>query len=785
MRRRRTVVILVAMALACGEGGVERGGPAASEAVPAPAAAIEEPLSNRNLLPGAPPFSAAFQRKLDAALAAKGDDYVPRTHHLRPDGSPKYTNRLILESSPYLLQHAHNPVNWYAWGEEAFERARRENRPVILSVGYSTCHWCHVMEKESFEDEEIARAMNELYVVIKVDREERPDVDEVYMTAVQLLAGRGGWPMTVWLTPAGKPFFAGTYFPPRDGVRGAPQGFLTLVRRLREVYDQRGSAVAEHADQIVAAIRAASRPSPSERSPGVRELHAAGASLQAAYDPANGGFGRAPKFPQPSYLEFLLRYHRRTRDPKLLEMVERTLERMAAGGMYDQMGGGFHRYATDAAWQVPHFEKMLYDNALLTVAYLEGYQATGRPEFARIAREILDYLLREMRSPEGGFYSATDADSEGTEGKFFLWTAAEIDRVLGARRGKFIRTYYGVKAQGNFEHANILHVASDLGQAARAAGIPPGEAEAALRESRRALYEARRKRVPPLTDTKIITAWNGLALSALARGAQVLDAPAYAVEARRSADFILSKLLSEGRLKRIWKDGRAKAEGTLTDYAFLAAGLLDLYEASADLRYLRAAKGLMETLDAHFGDPEGGGYFLTPEGGERLIARQKPESDGAVPSGNSVAAANLLRLAEFTSEDGYRERADALVRGVSGILARSPRAATKLRSVIDFRNDLPKEIVIVKPAPEAEAGPLLAKLRTAFVPNRVLVVVSEDEAAGEVGKALPLVRGKKALEGRATAYVCEQRVCALPTSDPAVFAEQIARVRRFSEVEGR
>jgi uncharacterized protein YyaL (SSP411 family) len=465
-------------------------------------------------------------------------------------------------------------------------------------------------------------------------------------------------------------------------------------------------------------------------------------------------------------------------------MVEHTLERMAAGGMYDQIGGGFHRYSTDASWQVPHFEKMLYDNALLTVIYLEGYQVTGRADFAGVAREILDYLILEMRSPEGGFYSATDADSEGEEGKFFVWTAEEIERVLDAKNERLIRTYYGVEVKGSFEGANILHVVSDLREAAAAAGIPTGEAEKALRESRRTLYETRQKRVPPLTDTKIITAWNGLALSALARGAQVLGVPDYATQARATADFILSKLEKEGRLKRIWKDGRAKAEGTLEDYAFLAAGLLDLYEATAELRYLQAAMRLMKTLEAHFTDPEGGGYFFTPKGGERLIARQKPDTDGAVPSGNSVAASNLLRLAEFTSDDAYRARADALVRGVSAILSRAPRAAARLLSAIDFRNDLPKEIVIVKPAPGADAEPLLAKLRTTFVPNRVLVVISEAEAGGEIGKVVPLVRGKKALDGRPTAYVCERRICALPTSNPAVFAKQIAGVRKFSEMEG-
>ncbi|MDP3936692.1 MAG: thioredoxin domain-containing protein, partial [Deltaproteobacteria bacterium] len=647
----------------------------------------------------------------------------------------------------------------------------------------STCHWCHVMERESFEDEEIAAYLNENYVLIKVDREERPDIDETYMTAVNLMTGRGGWPMTVWLTPDGKPFFGGTYFPARDGDRGAGSGFLTLAQRLRAAYDAEGDQIAAHADKVAEAIRQASARPAAEQMPGVREMQSAAVAYRQSHDAARGGFSGAPKFPQPSILEFLLRNQRRTQESGTLVMIRRQLDAMAAGGIYDQIGGGFHRYSTDANWLVPHFEKMLYDNAQLVSVYLSAYQVTGIEAYARIARETLDYLAREMQSPEGGFYSATDADSEGVEGKFFVWTPDEIDAVLEPNEAALVKRYYGVTAAGNFEHANILHVAMPLDKAAAAVGVKPDEARAVIDAARRKLYDARLGRVPPHTDAKVIAAWNGLALTAFARGGFVLGEPRYTAQARRTADFLLEKLESDGRLMRIYNNGTASAEGTLEDYAFLAAGFLDLFEAGGDVRDLQAAERLMEALELRFIDAEAGGYFQTPADGEKLIARQKPDNDGALPSGNSVAALNLLRLAEFTSNDEYRKRADAVVKGVSGLLARAPRAAPMMLAALDFRNDLPKEIVIVKPAPGASADALLDKLRAAFVPNRVLVVTAEGAPAEAFSAAVPLVEGKKALEGRATAYVCEKQLCALPTSDPDTFAAQIAQVRKYSEVE--
>ncbi|MFQ5457567.1 MAG: thioredoxin domain-containing protein, partial [Myxococcota bacterium] len=466
-----------------------------------------------------------------------------------------------------------------------------------------------------------------------------------------------------------------------------------------------------------------------------------------------------------------------------LQMATLTLEKMAAGGIHDQVGGGFHRYATDARWLVPHFEKMLYDNAQLAVIYIEGYQATGRADFARVSRETLDYLIREMRAPGGGFYSATDADSEGIEGKFFIWRVDEIDALLDPKAAALVKAYYGMTPGGNFEHANILHVAATLEEAARAAGVKIADARATLDAAREKLYAARLKRVPPLTDTKVIVAWNALAVSAFARGALVLDEPRYAAEAKRTGDFILQRMEKDGRLKRIWKDGRAKAAGTLDDYAFLAAGLLDLYEVTWDPKYIAAAKRLSDTLEAHFRDEKSGGYFMTPSDGEALIARQKPAHDGALPSGNSVAALNLLRLAEFTSDDAYRERSDAVVRGASAVLLRGPRSLTKMLSALDFRHDLPKEIVLVKATPEGDAGPLLAELRRAFVPNRVIAVTAGGEAASKLAQTVPLAEGKTAIDGKTTAYVCEREVCALPTSDPEVFAKQIGSVRKYSEVD--
>jgi len=514
-----------------------------------------------------------------AAVETKGGDYRPRTRHHNADGTARYVNRLILEPSPYLLQHAHNPVDWYPWGDEAFARARLEGKPVLLSIGYATCHWCHVMEEESFEDEEIARLINERYVAIKVDREQRPDVDAVYMAAVQRLTGQGGWPMTVWLTPDRQPFYAGTYFPPRAGERGARMGFDQLLLRLADRFRGEPEKVVDAAADLTGRLQAALVPTPGTTLPTAAPLHAAYAALRDGFDEPYGGFGGAPKFPRTVTLEFLLRYHRRTGEPRARDMVVQTLERMASGGIYDHVGGGFHRYATDRAWLVPHFEKMLYDNALIAVAYLEAYQVTRRENFAAVVRDVLRYVQREMTAPEGGFYSATDADSEGEEGRFFVWTPAELADVLGPERARIVAAYYDVTDAGNFEGASILHVPRPATAVAATLGISADRVLSTVEGARDDLYRARAQRVPPLTDRKIQASWNGLMISAFARAAQILPAlsglpdlhaerEAYVGAAVRAAEFILSHMRIQGRLRHGWFEGRPTAEGFLDDYAF-------------------------------------------------------------------------------------------------------------------------------------------------------------------------------------------------------------------------
>ncbi|MGH9674616.1 MAG: thioredoxin domain-containing protein, partial [Bryobacteraceae bacterium] len=516
-----------------------------------------------------PASDAGLARKLQAALKAKGPGYKPRTRHLSPRREPLYTNRLILETSPYLLQHAHNPVDWRPWGDEAFEAARKLGRPVLLSVGYSTCHWCHVMEEESFEDPEIARYLNANYIAIKVDREERPDVDSIYMTAVQTLTGAaGGWPMTVWLAPDRRPFHAATYIPPRDGDRGVQTGFLTMLRKLKEAYDTDHRRVTDTATAISNAVREALAPQPGGDVPPAGTLRKAATVAADWFDPVEGGVKGAPKFPSGLPQRFLLRHHRRSGDARALAMARLTLEKIARGGIHDHAGGGFHRYATDARWLIPHFEKMLYDNALLALDYLEAFQATGAEEFAQAARGILRWVERDMTSPEGAFYSATDADSLDPSGKreegwFFTWTPEEIEAVAGADRAKLLRAWFGVKAGGNFERRSILYTPRPIADAAAEAGWSPEKARAAIEESKELLYAARRRRPPPLRDEKILTSWNGLMISAHARASLVLADGRYSARAARAAAFVLRNLKRNGRLLRSYKDGAARHNGYL------------------------------------------------------------------------------------------------------------------------------------------------------------------------------------------------------------------------------
>ena len=735
--------------------------------------------------PGASAFEAPLQAALAEAWAERPAGYAPRTRHVRDDGSPRYLNRLFLESSPYLRQHSHNPLNWYPWGDAAFELARALGRPILLSIGYSTCHWCHVMEEESFDDEEIARYLNEHYIAIKVDREVRPDLDAIYMSAVQLFlqGGGGGWPMTVWLTPDAEPFSGATYLPARDGDRGAPVGFLTLARRLKVAYDEQPDQIAAVSSEVAARVRDMLAPGAGrEELPTAASLHATAAAYRSGFDAEHGGLQAQRKFPSSLSVRLLLRHHRRTGDAESLAMATRTLEAMAAGGIHDQVGGGFHRYATDPAWRIPHFEQMLYDNALLVPAYLEAYQVTGREDFARVARDILRYVDRDMTAPAGAFYSATDADSPGPggeaeEGRFFTWTPDEIAAALDAEQARAVVAYFGVTDEGNFEGRTILHTPRPLPEVAAELGMEPVSLRQVIDAARERLYAARAARSRPLRDDKILTAWNGLMISALARASLVLGEPVYAARGARAADYVLRTLRRDGRLLRAALDGQAQQTAYLEDYACLIAGLLDLYEADGDLRWLDEAMTLDAVLERDYEDAAGGGFFRTAASAAALLAREKPTYDAAEPSGNAVALQNLLRLHELTTDDRYRVRAERAFQAFGTVLAESPAAVSEMLLAVDYFLDTPKEIVLVVPAGRDDAAPLLAELRARFLPNRILVVVGEGAALERHARVIPLLEGKTTRDGRATAYVCENRICDLPTTDPAVFAAQIATVR--------
>ncbi len=773
MARIALFVVAAVLAGNCNPRGGDRAVSAPSEPSERAAATAAEKL------PGAPAFDAPTIQAFRRAWSKRKTGYKPRTRHVREDGSPLYTNRLFLESSPYLLQHAHNPVSWYPWGNEAFETARRLGRPVLLSVGYSTCHWCHVMEEESFEDLEIARYMNENYIAIKVDREQRPDVDAVYMEAVHLMTGRGGWPMTVWLTPERKPFFGGTYFPPREGTRGARTGFLSVLKRMKEIHDDDGDRVERAGADVSKALQGSLLPDlGAEDLPGPGVLYKAFDHYAEVFDPIHGGHRGAPKFPSSMPVPFLLRYHRRTGNEKALGMATKTLEAMAAGGIHDQVGGGFHRYSTDDQWLVPHFEKMLYDNALLAAAYLEAYQVTKRGAFARVARKILDYVTKEMTDPAGAFYSASDADSVAPgghreEGYYFTWTPEEITEVVGVEPARVINAYYGVTQQGNFEGRSILHISRPMPVSARILGLAQEELQGILAEANRLLYEARLKRPRPLRDEKMIASWNGLMIGAFARAALILDRPEYAGQARQAADFILTKMRQQGRLARAYKDGTTSAPAFLDDYAFVIGGLLDLYEATGERRWLVEAISLDRVLTVHYFDDQGGGYFRTPDDGERLLVREKPYRDHPLPSGNAVQMLNLLRLHGFTTDDRFRERAAKTFRAFARLLEGTPQAGSEMLLAADYLLAGPKEIAIITPEKRSDAKEFLEVLGSTFLSSRVLVVVSEGPELERQGELVPWLKGKTAREGRATAYVCREGLCKFPTGDPEVLLKQI------------
>ncbi|MBI2000533.1 MAG: DUF255 domain-containing protein, partial [candidate division NC10 bacterium] len=675
----------------------------------------------------------------------------------------RHVNRLIHETSPYLLQHAHNPVDWYPWGDEALARAKAENKPILLSIGYSACHWCHVMERESFESEEIADLMNRHFVTIKVDREERPDLDDIYMTATLALnQGQGGWPMTVFLTPDQRPFFAGTYFPPTDRF-GRP-GFATLLARIAALWEEQRESLQQQAERLTAYLTEQARPAP-DANVGEAEIRAAVAQLAQTFDKTYGGFGPAPKFPPSTALSLLLRSHRRTGDAQALSMVRKTLEAMAQGGMYDHIGGGFSRYSTDERWLVPHFEKMLYDNAQLTKVYLEGFQATGDAFFARIAREILDYILREMTGPEGGFSSATDADSEGEEGKFFVWTPREVEAILGPEEGAWFCAAYDITEEGNWEGKSIPNTPRSLPRVASRLGIGVLQLQRCIEAGRAKLYEVRQRRIPPGLDDKVLTAWNGMMIGAMAEGHRVLGDPRYLAGAARAADFLLTTLRRpDGGLFRTSRAGKAHLPGYLEDYAFLAEGLVDLYEAGGDARYLREAERLAERILADFGDEAGGGFFDTAAAHEALILRHREGADGAIPSANAVAASALARLSFHLDRSDLRDAAVRAISAYGRAITLHPRAFCKSLAVVDFLLEGPVELALVGTPGEAGFEALRQEVARRYLPNRILA--HHDPAAGPPVD-LPLLRGKGPVDGKAALYVCRNFACRAPVTDPA------------------
>ena len=676
-------------------------------------------------------------------------------------------NRLIDETSPYLLQHAHNPVDWYPWGEEALERARREDMPILLSVGYSACHWCHVMERESFEDAEIAALMNDNFVCIKVDREERPDIDSIYMTAVQTLTGQGGWPMTVFLTPDGKPFYGGTYFPPED--RGGLPAFPRLVEALADAYKARRGEVTRTTSQLVQRMKQLSAGMAAIEPLTVDVLQSAKRAVAGQFDGRHGGIGLQPKFPQPMTYEFLLRHHDRTQDPESLEMVELTLTRMAEGGIYDQIGGGFHRYSTDTYWLVPHFEKMLYDNALLARLYLHAYQVTGDPLYRRIVEETLDYMAREMTDPFGGFYSAQDADSEGVEGKFFVWRPEEIIDLLGKSEGDLFNSYYGVTRKGNFEGQSILHVAKG-GAAVR--GMSEEELAETLQRWKKRLLAARSERVAPGLDDKVLTSWNGLAMRAFAEAGAALGRQDYVEKANINAKFLMDNLVRDGRLLRTYRNGEAKLNGYLEDYAFLIDGLLALHEATLDGRWLDESISLGRAMVDLFWEESEGRFYDTGRDHEELVLRPRDYTDNATPCGSSMAADVLLRLAVVTGDSELQRRAVTSLRSVRELMSRFPTGAGHWLGALDFYLSTPKEIAIVGGAGDAETEALRSEVSRRYLPNRVLVGSAGDGTA-ETRSGVPLLEDRDRVDGKPTAYVCENYACNFPVTEPAALAAQL------------
>jgi len=683
----------------------------------------------------------------------------------------KHHNRLNLEKSPYLLQHADNPVDWYAWGPEAFEKAIKENKPIFLSIGYSTCHWCHVMAHESFEYPEVARLMNDVFICIKVDREERPDIDNIYMRVCQMMTGSGGWPLTILMTPDKKPFFAGTYIP-RESQHGR-LGMMDLVPRIKEVWDTQHDEILKSADKITASLNQiahdASGPELDKST-----LKTAYDQLTGRYSEQYGGFGNAPKFPSPQNLLFLLRYWQSTNDEKALRMVVKTLQSMQNGGIYDHVGFGFHRYSTDSHWLVPHFEKMLYDQAMLAMAYTEAYQATGINEFEETAKEIFTYVLRDMTDKEGGFYSAEDADSEGVEGKFYVWTEDEIRQTLKGDEADLIINVYSIDKIGNFRDeasgentgANILHLNKSLTEIA----FKNKESVDGLKESveaaRQKLFAVRNKRVHPHKDDKILTDWNGLMIAALAKGAQAFDEPKYAEAAKRAADFILTGMRREdGRILHRYRDGHTAILANVDDYAFLIWGLLELYETVFDVDYLQTALDLNSEMIKYFWDEKDGGFYFTAEDAEELIVRQKEIYDGAIPSGNSVAVSNLFRLSRITANTDFEDKANKIMLAFSKDVESAPSGYTQMMVALGFGIGPSYEIVIVGNPEADDTKEMLSSLGKHFIPYKVILLKHDDQETADITKIAEYTEYHSSFDGKATAYVCLDFACKMPVTN--------------------
>jgi hypothetical protein len=697
----------------------------------------------------------------------------------KPDSREQKTNRLAAEKSPYLLQHAHNPVDWYPWGEEAFNKAKQDDKPIFLSIGYSTCHWCHVMERESFEDPQVAELMNEAFIPIKVDREERPDIDSIYMSVCQAVTGRGGWPLSIMMTPDRKPFMAATYIPKES--RYGMAGMLDLVPAVSSMWSKKREELLANADDIVSAISGSMRESTG--GPGLDEntLERAYQMLRNGFDPANAGFGTAPKFPTPHHLTFLLRYWKRSEEPMALEMVKGTLRAMRMGGIYDHVGFGFHRYSTDSRWLVPHFEKMLYDQALIAITLVETYQVTRDPLYRENAEEIFRYVLRDMRSSEGGFYSAEDADSEGEEGKFYLWTEEELAEVLGEVDAKLIKEIFMTSPEGNFldeasrtrNGRNILHMRERQREIAVRRGDNYEVLRRSYEDSRRKLFEHRERRVHPAKDDKIMTDWNGLMIAALAKAARAFEEPAYAREAATTADFLLSRMLDpEGKLFHRFREGEVAVEAFLDDYAFLIWGLTELYQATFNIEYLKNALYLNDQLLARFRDNVHGGFFHTAEDSEKLILRSKEIYDGAIPSGNSVCALNLLQLGRITGNIDLENKAYEIMQLFSGQVSRMPIGYTQLLCALDFAVGPSREIVVVGDPESIETQGIISDINKEFIPNKVVILkpAGKDEEISAIARYVSDMGMK---DGRTTVHICQNYNCNLPSSDREEILRQL------------